>query len=147
MKVYQYTIVGVTKDFHFKDLHVPIEPYGFFLNNQPYYNYFIVHAATKDIGSLLAYAGNAWHKLNPTEPFEYSFLDEDFQKNYEAENRLLSIVGYFTVVAILFPVLVYLDLQHSVRSSGQKKLVSGKYWEQVRAISWASYRGISSSLS
>ena len=43
--------------------------------------------------------------MNPNEPFEYSFLDEDFQKNYEAENRLSAIVGYFTVIAILISCL------------------------------------------
>jgi putative ABC transport system permease protein len=43
----------------------------------------------------------SWHKLNPGEPFEYSFLDDDFQKNYLAENRLSSIVSYFTLIAII----------------------------------------------
>ena len=32
---FNYTIIGVVKDFHFQDLHVPIKPYAFFLNNQP----------------------------------------------------------------------------------------------------------------
>ena len=102
---YPYTIVGVIKDFHFEDLRVPIEPYGFFLNKQPYYNYLIVHAKTTDISSLLQFVESSWHKLNPNEPFEYSFLDEDFQKNYEAENRLSAIVGYFTIIAILISCL------------------------------------------
>jgi putative ABC transport system permease protein len=98
---YSWTIIGVVKDFHFQDLHIPIEPYGFQLNNQPQYNYLIVHSKASDIASLVSSVGASWHKLNPNEPFEYSFLDEDFQKNYDAENRLASIVGYFTVIAIL----------------------------------------------
>lgn len=47
----------------------------------------------------------AWRKLNPNEPFDYSFLDQDFQKNYQAENRLASIVSYFTIIAILISCL------------------------------------------
>ncbi|HXL55638.1 MAG TPA: ABC transporter permease, partial [Chitinophagaceae bacterium] len=39
---YSWTIIGVVKDFHFQDLHVPIEPYGFQLNSVPQYNYLIV---------------------------------------------------------------------------------------------------------
>jgi putative ABC transport system permease protein len=39
--------------------------------------------------------------MNPNEPFEYSFLDEDFQKNYEADNRLSSLLEYFTIIAIV----------------------------------------------
>ena len=50
-------------------------------------------------------AAKAWHKLNPGEPFEYSFLDENFQKNYRAETRLSSIVLYFTIIAIIISCL------------------------------------------
>ena len=32
---YSWTIIGVVKDFHYQDLHVPIAPYAFQLNNQP----------------------------------------------------------------------------------------------------------------
>ncbi|MBD0377261.1 MAG: ABC transporter permease, partial [Flavisolibacter sp.] len=102
---YNYTIIGVVKDFHFQDLHVPIAPYGFFLNKQPFYNYLIVHAKTADISSLLQSIGESWHQLNPNEPFEYSFLDEDFQKNYEAENRQEAMVAGFTIIAILISCL------------------------------------------
>src|SRR5436190_70605 len=88
---YSWTIIGVVKDFHFQDLHVPIEPYSFQLNNRPNFNYIIAHAKAKDIASLVKSVGASWHQLNPNEPFEYSFLDEDCQKNYEAENRLASM--------------------------------------------------------
>jgi len=100
-----YTIIGVIKDFHFQDLHVPIAPYGFFLNNQPYYNYIIVHAKAANVSPLLKFIETSWHKYNPAEPFEYSFLDDDFQKNYEAENRLSSMVSSFTLIAILISCL------------------------------------------
>jgi putative ABC transport system permease protein len=100
-----FNIVGVVKDFHFQDLHVPIEPYGFQLNNRPYYNYLVVHAKAGDLNSLLKSIETTWHKLNPNEPFEYSFLDDDFQRNYQAENRLSAIVSYFTIIAILISCL------------------------------------------
>jgi putative ABC transport system permease protein len=102
---YNYTIVGVVKDFHFQDLHVPIAPYAFSLNNKPFYNYLIVHAKAADVTPVLKSLRTSWNKLNPNEPFEYSFLDEDFQKNYEAERRLSAIVGYFTIIAILISCL------------------------------------------
>ena len=60
-----------------------------------------VHAVPGDMNALLRSLETSWHKLNPNEPFEYSFLDDDFQKNYDAENRLASIVSYFTLIAIL----------------------------------------------
>jgi putative ABC transport system permease protein len=102
---YSYTIVGVIKDFHFQDLHVPIAPYGFFLNNQPYYNYLIVHAKADNVSTLIKQLGKDWNTLNPNEPFEYSFLDEDFQKNYDTENRRAAMVEFFTTIAILISCL------------------------------------------
>lgn len=100
-QTYSYTVIGVVKDFHFQDLHVPIEPYGFSLNNQPYYNYLIVHTRAGDVSRVLSSIGQSWKKLNPNEPFEYSFLDDDFQRNYESDSRLSALLGYFTVIAIL----------------------------------------------
>jgi putative ABC transport system permease protein len=104
-QTYRWEIIGVVKDFHFKDLHSAIEPYGFQLNNVPQFNYLIAHARTKNIGQVLGSTQSAWHKLNPNEPFEYSFLDDDFQKNYESDNRLAAIVRDFTIVAILISCL------------------------------------------
>ncbi|HQW92203.1 MAG TPA: ABC transporter permease [Ferruginibacter sp.] len=99
---YGFEIVGVLKDFHFEDLHLPITPYGYQLSSSHnQFNYMVVHAKPGDMGSLLKTLETTWHSLNPQEPFEYSFLDDDFQKNYEAETRLSSIVSYFTLIAIL----------------------------------------------
>lgn len=102
---YSYTVVGVIKDFHFRDLHVPIAPYAFFLNNQPIYNYLVVHSKTANLSALLDQVHKSWAALNPNEPFEYSFLDEDFQKNYDTENRRSAMVEFFTAIAILISCL------------------------------------------
>ena len=137
---YNYTIVGVVKDFHFQDLHVPIAPYAFSLNNKPYYNYLIVHAKAVDVTPVLKSLRTSWSKLNPNEPFEYSFLDEDFQKNYEAENRLASIVGYFTIIAILISCLGLFGL--ATFSAEQRTKEIG-----VRKVLGASVTGIVALLS
>jgi putative ABC transport system permease protein len=102
---YRYEIIGVTKDFHFQDLHLPIEPYGFQLNSEPYFNYIIAHAKTGNIQATLKSLEATWRELNPNEPFDYSFLDQDFHSSYTAETRLASIVGYFTIIAILISCL------------------------------------------
>ena len=103
-QTYRWEIIGVVNDFHFKDLHSKIEPYGFQLNNVPQYNYIIAHAKG-DVSATLKLVERTWHKLNPNEPLEYSFLDDDFQKNYEADNRLSAIVKNFTIIAILISCL------------------------------------------
>jgi len=102
---YRFEVIGVVRDFHFKDLHSNIEPYGFQLNNRPQYNYLIAHAKAGNMSSVLSSIEGTWKRLNPNEPFEYNFLDEDFQKNYEADMRLAAIVRNFTIIAILISCL------------------------------------------
>jgi putative ABC transport system permease protein len=137
---YTWIIVGVVKDFHYQDLHEPIAPYAFQLNNRPFYNYLIVHSKAANVSSLLNSIQASWHKLNPNEPFEYSFLDEDFQKNYEAESRLAAIVGYFTAIAILISCLGLFGL--ATFSAEQRTKEIG-----VRKVLGASITGIVALLS
>jgi putative ABC transport system permease protein len=47
----------------------------------------------------------SWKSINPGIPFVYSFLDKDFQKNYEKDQRVSGIVWSFTVIAILIACL------------------------------------------
>ncbi|PWT95228.1 MAG: macrolide ABC transporter permease [Bacteroidetes bacterium] len=139
-KSYTLFIVGVVKDFHFQDLHVNIAPFGFFLNNATNYNYMIAHTSAKDLASVLSYISTSWKSLNPNEPFEYSFLDDDFQKNYEGEDRLAGIVGYFTAIAILISCLGLFGL--ATFSAEQRTKEIG-----VRKVLGASIPGIVSLLS
>ena len=104
-ETYWWEIIGVVKNFHFVDLHSAIEPYGFQLNNRQSFNYLVAHAKTGNMGSVLESIGKTWKQLNPNEPFEYTFLKDDFQKNYEADNRLAGIVRNFTIIAILISCL------------------------------------------
>ncbi len=100
-----FTIVGVVQDFHFEDLHVAITPYAFTLNKRLDYNYAVAHVKAGALQPTLQAIETLWQTLNPGEPFEYSFLDEDFQKNYAAESRISSVVSYFTIIAILISCL------------------------------------------
>src|SRR6185369_11417966 len=80
---YKFEIVGVVKDFNFEGLKEPIEPYCFQLGTGGYH-YLIAHVKPGNIQQALQSIEKEWLRLNPNEPFEYSFLDQDFQKNYDA---------------------------------------------------------------
>jgi putative ABC transport system permease protein len=100
----------------------------------------IVHAKQGNINSILQSIQNIWHNLNPTEPFEYSFLDEDFQKNYDAENRLASIVGYFTAIAILISCLGLFGLatfsaEQRIKEIGVRKVLGASVTSIVTLLS------------
>lgn len=141
-KNYGFEIVGVVKDFHYEDLHLPITPYGFQIPSLrfPNYNYMLIHAKTNDMKQALQTIQNSWKKLNPTEPFEYSFLDENFQKNYEADTRLSAIVKYFTTIAILISCLGLFGLaafsaEQRVKEIGVRKVLGANVFSIVALLS------------
>ena len=95
-------IVGVVKDFNFESLYNPIKPFGFttsYMGNR--YAYAIASVATNDYPGLIQQMEGVWKKINPGLPFSYSFMDKDFQLNYEKDQRTSEIVRYFTIVTIL----------------------------------------------
>ena len=137
---YNFTVIGVVKDFHYEDLHLPIGPFGFQLNTPPLFNYMIVHTRSGDINSSLQTIQNAWQTTNAGEPFDYSFLDKDFQKNYDSETRLSSIVQDFTIVAILISCLGLFGLatfsaEQRIREIGVRKVLGASITDIVALLS------------
>jgi putative ABC transport system permease protein len=123
-----FPIVGVVKDFHFEGMHSAIESYGFLLRSEPTFTYLIAHVKGGNIQTTLGNIEATWLKLNPNEPFEYSFLDEDFQKNYLAEERLAAIIRYFTIIAIFISCLGLFGLatfsaEHRTKEIGIRKVL------------------------
>lgn len=123
----KFEVVGVVRDFHFEDLHLAIAPYGFLLT-PGFGSYLVVHTKPGTTASLLTALEASWHTVDPNEPFEYSFLDEDFQKNYIAEERLSALIRYFTMMAILISCLGLFGLasfsaEQRIREIGIRKVL------------------------
>ena len=93
-------IVGVVKDFHFRSLHDVIEPSLMFIseNNSRFVN---VRLQPGNVFDQIKTLKAKWEDLEPTMPFDYYFLDEDFNNQYTAEQRIGKIFIYFTLIAIL----------------------------------------------
>ncbi|HSZ86394.1 MAG TPA: FtsX-like permease family protein, partial [Puia sp.] len=98
-------IVGVVKNFNFESLYNTIKPFGFTTSIGNKYSYVITNVRTTNYANLVKEMENTWNKINPGIPFVYSFLDNDFQKNYEKDQRASTIVSYFTFIAILIACL------------------------------------------
>lgn len=138
----RFNIVGVVKDFHFKDLHEAIEPFAFrFYNDADAgFNYMIIHARGGNAGPPLSELETTWKKLNPNEPFEYSFLDQDFQKNYEADEKRGSLINYFTIVAIIISCLGLFGLatftaEQRTKEIGIRKVLGASVYGLVALLS------------
>jgi putative ABC transport system permease protein len=139
-EVLDYTIVGVVKDFHFEDLQQPITPYAFTLNQSNDYNYLIVHSNGNNSRQTISMLEANWKKMVANEPFEYSYLDADFQKNYLAQERLSSVVSYFTIIAILISCLGLFALasfsaEQRIKEIGVRKVLGASAGSIVSLLS------------
>ncbi|MCI0695558.1 ABC transporter permease [candidate division KSB1 bacterium] len=98
------TIIGVVKDFHFQTLHMGMQPL-MMLPAPDGYGYAMLRIAAHDIGGTLEHVKSAWTAFAPQWPFEYLFLDDNFGKQYRAEQRLGKIFGAFGGIAIFIACL------------------------------------------
>jgi putative ABC transport system permease protein len=102
-------VVGVVKDFHVGTLHREIEPLLIHVYKQ-FSGTISVKLQNGDPSASLAALEAAWKRVVPNRPFEYTFLDDDFNAVYKREMRLRSIVGVFAGLAIFVSCLGLLGL-------------------------------------
>ncbi len=92
-------VIGVVENFHYESLHNRIEP--LVLHIWPAsYHYFLIRIRPGDLKGTLAFIKEKWNELAPNFPFIYSFLDEDFDRLYKAEETLGKIFVCFAALSI-----------------------------------------------
>ncbi|MGC1241307.1 MAG: FtsX-like permease family protein, partial [Chryseosolibacter sp.] len=99
-----YTIIGVTKDFHFTSLHEEVKPFFFRITPDQVRKVMVRMEAGKETETL-AILADFYKKFNPGYSFDYHFLDAEYQALYAAEQRVAALSKYFSVLAILISCL------------------------------------------
>lgn len=92
-------IVGVIKNFNFSSLRDVVTPLA--LSFQPQTGSVAIRTHTSDMNSLVNHVKTAWNKLVPGQPFDYAFMDEEFNSLYRTERQTGSLFVSFAVLAIL----------------------------------------------
>ncbi len=122
-------IIGVLGDFNFESLHQGIQPMIFVIpRDSTFYSYVSVKLEGADISGGLAQLETTWAKFLPQFPFEYQFLDENFGKLYETEQRQGRVFIGFSFLAILVACLGLFGLtafvaQQRVKEIGIRKVL------------------------
>lgn len=101
---YDMEIIGVVKDFHFQSLHEAVNPLFFRLSPGNSWNILIRLEAGKEKETIAAIA-EFYNQFNPGFTFEYQFQDQEYAKQYAAEQRVASLSFYFATMAILISCL------------------------------------------
>jgi putative ABC transport system permease protein len=96
----EYTIIGVAANYHQQSLREAYEPLIFRLIPDAS-NYFSVKVETGQLPATIAGLQQGWNAFFPGNPFEYFFLDDHFDAQYQADRRFGQVFGLFTGLAIL----------------------------------------------
>lgn len=119
-------VKGVVKDFHFASLHNAIKPLVLFTDS--WGSTLMVKIAGADLAHSIKSLEAKWKSLVPHRPFEYTFLDENYDKLYSAELRIGKVFNVFAAIAIvlaclgLFGLSAY-TIQQRTKEIGVRKVL------------------------
>ena len=96
-------VIGIVKDFHYRSLHSKMSSLGivFGIDKGWGTNFISARLNTKDIRGTIQYIKESWNKVNPSLPFDYSFLDDEYASLYANEQRMSQIAIIFCFLAIV----------------------------------------------
>jgi putative ABC transport system permease protein len=138
-------VVGVFKDFHQKSLYNPIAPLLLFYG--PNGNIIQMKMNPGNIKESITQVDKTWRKYFPQLPFEYKFLDEDFNSQYAADQKRGKIFAAFSILTIIITCLGLLGLTAFITQQKQKEIsirrVMGASISQIVALITRNYLWLS----
>ncbi|MCF0039349.1 ABC transporter permease [Dyadobacter fanqingshengii] len=132
-------VKAVAQDFHFRSLHEKIGPIAII----PEYSYFgkvMVKVSGNESGQAVDLLRQRWKDNFPMRPFEYHFLDQEFDEMYKAETRVSAILGLFSGIAIfisclgLFALIAFISEQRT-KEIGVRKVLGASVASIVMLLS------------
>lgn len=114
------TVRGVIQDFHFQSLHSAIQPLVLF--PERWGRNVLVKITGNNTAQTIQSIQAKWKNLVPHRPFDYHFLDEDYNKMYNAEIRLGKIMNLFAAIAIVLACMGLFGLSYHAIQQRQKEI-------------------------
>lgn len=136
----EWKIIGVVKDYHFYSLHSEVSPMVIF-NAPPQVNLanLAVRINAENTYQVINQIEEKWNGFAELD-FNYSFFDEDLQRQYEADNNTAAMFNIFTYIAIimsctgLFALATYVVNQRS-KEMGIRKVLGGSLTHIIAVFS------------
>ncbi|MFI5153500.1 MAG: ABC transporter permease, partial [Chitinophagales bacterium] len=93
-------VIGVVKDFNYQSLHEKMGPLIAYFD-PAWYRIFMVRVARGNVPNALQGIQNVWKKYLPSDPLEYDFLDDSFNKMYQNDQQTSSLIFAFALIAVM----------------------------------------------
>jgi len=132
------TVRGVVKDFHFESLHNPIGSFILFPEQRG--RELLIKMSGQHLQKTISSLEAKWKTLIPQRPFEYRFMDEDYDMLYASEIRLGKVMDIFSTIAIVLACLGLFGLssynaQQRVKEIGIRKVLGASVSDIIIALS------------
>lgn len=116
------TIIGVVKDFNFQSLHQNIKPCFLDLYVNRWASKVLVRVRAQQQSGTIATLEELYKRYNQGEPFEFRFLDQDYQQLYAAETRVSALSKYFAAIAVIVSCLGLLGVAAFAARKRQREI-------------------------
>lgn len=114
-------VIGVVKNFHFTSMKNEIKPFAFLWQPNRVGN-FTVKLDGSDMQGKIAGIKTVWGKNVTSRPFQYSFLDETYARQYKSEMNFKTIFFYITFIAIFIACLGLFGLSSFIMEQKTKEI-------------------------
>ncbi|WP_270088262.1 ABC transporter permease [Sphingobacterium sp. SYP-B4668] len=133
------TVIGVVKDFNYLSLHRKIDPLALRLEPNSS-RYLTINIQNMNHPETITRIAKLWAELVPTRPFLYSFLDDNFNRQYEADYNFRRLFAAFSGLALFIACLGLLGLvtytaQQRTKEIGVRKVLGASVYNLVMLLS------------
>ena len=97
-------VIGVVGSSYYKSVHQPLKPMIYYLNGRQLPRT-TIKIKSGSVGPALQHIDNTWKRLSPGYPISRSFLDDDYNAQYLAEEKQSQVLTVFSVIAVLITCL------------------------------------------
>ncbi len=131
-----FRIIGVVKNFHFRPVYRKIDPLIIFSRHDKMdFQYLYLKAGDNKIPEVIKHLKKTWNTIDGNFPFEYHFLDEDYENMYLYIKWVDKIIGSFAVTAIFISCLGLFGLASFLTEQRTKEI-------GIRKVLGASVSGV-----
>jgi len=133
-------IIGVIKDFHFASMQAEIGPMAMYFMPGNFEGYITIRLGDGNKAQTIAFLEQKWNEFKQDAPFEYSWMDEEFDKLFATERRTSQILLSFSLLAIFITCLGLLGLisyttNQRTREIGIRKIMGASVQIVMRLLS------------